>query len=238
VAKGRAKKKSGGKKDRGPALLTLVPEAIERYAMAHTTPLPPLLEELITVTHEKMGGQRARMLSGQLEGTLLQMLVAALGAKRVLEVGTFTGFAAQMMAAALPDGGELVTCDLDPDAIEIARGFFERSPKGHKITLREGPALETMRALEPGFDLVFIDADKGNYINYYEEALRLLAPGGLIVVDNVLWSGRVLDPKDDNDRAIVAFNEHVSRDERVSQVVLTVRDGVMLVRRKQASPEE
>ncbi len=239
MAKGRAKKKkSGAKKDRGQTLLTLVPEQIERYAMAHTAALPPLLEELIAVTHEKMGEPRARMLSGQLEGTLLQTLVAALGARRVLEVGTFTGFAAQMMAAALPDDGELITCDVDPNAIEIARSFFERSPHGHKMNLREGPALETMRLLEPGFDLIFIDADKGNYINYYEEALRLLAPNGIIAVDNVLWRGRVLNPKDDNDRAIVAFNEHVSRDERVSQVVLTVRDGVMLVRRKQASPEE
>jgi len=212
-------------------LLTLVPEEIERYAMAHTTPLPPLLEELVGVTQERFG-QRARMLSGQLEGTLLQMLIASMGARRVLEIGTFTGFAAQMMAAALPDGGELITCDIDPEAIEVARSFFERSPHGRKISLREGPALETMRSLEPGFDLVFIDADKENYIKYYEQTLPLLAPNGLIVVDNVLWSGRVLDPKDDSDRAIVAFNDHIARDERVTQVILTVRDGVMLIRKK------
>ena len=212
-------------------LLTLVPEEIERYAMVHTTPLPALLDELIATTQERLGEQ-ARMLSGQLEGTLLQLLVASLGARRVLEIGTFTGFSAQMMAAALPDDGELITCDINPKAIEIAKGYFERSPHGRKIKLREGPALETMQSLEPGFDLVFIDADKTNYINYYEEALRLLAPGGLIAVDNVLWSGRVLAPKDENDHAIVAFNEHVSRDERVTQVMLTLRDGVMLVRKK------
>ena len=211
-------------------LLTLVPEEIERYAMAHTTPLPPLLEELIAVTQERFGGQ-ARMLSGQLEGTLLQVLIASMGARRVIEIGTFTGFAAQMMAAALPDDGELITCDVDPKAIEVARSYFSRSPHGHKISLREGPALETMRTLEPGFDLAFIDADKENYINYYEQALPLLAPDGLIAVDNVLWSGRVLDPEDDNDRAIVAFNEHVAGDERVTQVILTIRDGVMLVRK-------
>ncbi len=212
-------------------MLTLVPEEIERYAMAHSTPLPPLLEELTAVTQEKLG-PLARMLSGQLEGTLLQMLIAATGAQRVLEVGMFTGFSAQMMAAALPDDGELVTCEIDPKAVEIARGFFARSPHGDKIRIAEGPALESMKALEPGFDLVFIDADKENYINYYEEALRLLSPRGTVVVDNVLWSGRVLDPKDERDRAIVAFNEHVSRDQRVTQVVLTVRDGVMLVRRR------
>lgn len=212
-------------------LLTLVPEEIERYAMAHTTALPPLLDELIAVTQERFG-QRARMLSGQLEGTLLQLLIASMGARRVLEIGTFTGFAAQMMAAALPDDGELITCDVDPKAIEVARSFFERSPHGRRISLRGGPALETIRSLEPGFDLVFIDADKENYVNYYEATLPLLAPDGLIVVDNVLWSGRVLDPKDDSDRAIVAFNDHIARDERVSQVILTVRDGVMLIRKR------
>jgi caffeoyl-CoA O-methyltransferase len=211
-------------------LLTLVPDEIELYAMAHTTPLPQLLQELITVTQERFG-QRARMLSGQLEGTLLQMLIGSAGARRVLEIGTFTGFAAQMMAAALPDDGELITCDIDPEAIGVARSYFARSPHGRRISLREGSALETMRSLDPGFDLIFIDADKVNYINYYEEALRLLAPDGLIVVDNVLWSGRVLEPKSDDDRAIVAFNEHVARDQRVIQVILTVRDGVMLARR-------
>jgi len=231
MARERAKAAAPRRRSRRAGLLTLVPEPIERYAMAHTTPLPPLLEELIAVTEEQLGGQ-ARMLSGQMEGTLLQTLVAALGARRVLEIGTFTGFSAQMMAAALSEDGELVTCDLDPKAITIAGTFFGRSPHGHKISLREGPALETMRSLEPGFDLVFIDADKENYINYYEEALRLLSPNGLIAVDNVLWSGRVLDPKEESDRAIVAFNEHVAADDRVSQVVLTVRDGLMLVRKR------
>jgi len=217
--------------DRERSLLTLVPEPIERYAMAHTTPLPALLEELIEVTHERFG-QQARMLSGQLEGTLLQMLIATMKARRVLEIGTFTGFAAQMMAAALPEGGELITCDIDQKAIEVARNFLDRSPHGHKISLREGPALETMRSLEPAFDLVFIDADKESYIAYYEEALRLLSPAGLIAVDNVLWSGRVLNPNEESDRAIVAFNGHVSRDDRVTNVILTVRDGLMLVRRR------
>jgi caffeoyl-CoA O-methyltransferase len=210
--------------------LTLVPEAIEEYAAAHSTPLPPVLEELIAETKEKMGGL-ALMLSGQLEGTLLQMLVAATGGRRVLEIGTFTGFSAQMMAAALPDDGRLITCDVDPKALAIARSYFARSPHGGKIAVREGPALETLATLDGPFDFVFIDADKTNYIAYYEAALGLLAPNGLIAIDNVLWSGRVLDPQDDNDSAIVAFNEHVQRDERVTNVILTVRDGVMLVRR-------
>ena len=210
--------------------VTLVPEEIEAYAAAHTTPLPPLLDELAAAMQERFGGL-STMLSGQTVGTLLQMLLFASNAKRVLEIGMFTGLSAQMMAAALPDDGRVITCDVYPKAIETAKEFFARGPYAHKIEVREGPALETMKTLAPGFDLVFIDADKGNYVHYYEAALPLLAPRGIIAVDNVLWSGRVLDPQSDDDRAIVAFNDHVAADPRVTQVMLTVRDGVTLIRR-------
>ena len=212
--------------------LTLVHDDVEAYAAAHSTPLPALLEELTATTQTEMGGL-ARMISGQLEGTLLQTILFAMNAKRVLEIGMFTGFSAQMMAAALPDDGRLITCDINPKTIAIAKSFFARSPHGHKIEVREGPALETMKALEPGFDLIFIDADKGNYIHYYDAALPLLAPRGIIAVDNVLWSGKVLDPKDPDDHAIVAFNQYVHDDARVSKVMLTVRDGLTLIRRAQ-----
>jgi caffeoyl-CoA O-methyltransferase len=212
--------------------LTLIPDEIEAYAAAHTTPLPPLLQELVETTQRELP-DRATMLSGQIEGTLLQMLVAMSGARRVLEIGMFTGFSAQMMAAALPDDGRLVTCDIEPKHIEIAQRFFARSPNGHKIDVREGPALDTLKTLEPrSFDLVFIDADKRNYINYYEAALPLLADNGTIAVDNVLWSGNVLDPQQPDDHAIVAFNDHVRADTRVTCVMLTVRDGLTLIRRK------
>lgn len=209
----------------------IVPEEIEEYARAHTTPLPPLLKELVSVTEKEMEGLSG-MLSGKLEGTFLQMLVASLGAKRVLEIGMFTGFSAQMMAAALPEDGELITCDVNPRAIEIAKEYFARSPHGGKITVMEGPALETLKSLAGTFDLVFIDADKENYVNYYEAALPLLSVNGLIVVDNVLWSGRVLKPETEQDSAIVEFNRHVQADDRVTNVVLTVRDGVMLIRKR------
>jgi caffeoyl-CoA O-methyltransferase len=208
----------------------MINEQVEAFAAAHTTPLTPLLEELVAET-ERAFGERAGMLSGVLVGTLLQTLIAASGARRVLEIGMFTGFSAQMMAAALSDDGRIVTCDVDPKAITFAKGYFERSPHGHKIDVREGPALDTLRTLEPGFDFVFIDADKGNYVHYYEAALGLLTPGGIIAVDNVLWSGRVLDPKAPDDHAIAAFDAHVRADARVSQVLLTVRDGVMVIRR-------
>ena len=204
---------------------------IERFAAEHTTPLPPLLVELVAET-EREFGERAGMLSGPLVGTLLQTLVWATGARRVLEIGMFTGFSAQMMAAALPDDGRLITCDVDPKAIAFAKRYFGRSEHGHKIEVREGPALETMRLLEPPFDLVFIDADKGNYINYYEAGLPLLSERGLIVADNVLWSGRVVEPKEPDDHAIVAFDAHIRRDGRVSCVLLPVRDGLMVVRRR------
>jgi caffeoyl-CoA O-methyltransferase len=205
------------------------PDGIEEYAAAHSTPLPRLLEELSKATQERTGAL-AGMLSGQLVGLLLQTLVVATRARRVLEVGMFTGFSAQMMAAALPDDGRIITCDVSEKAIGIAKEFYARSPHGHKIEVREGPALDTMMTLEGPFELIFIDADKGNYVNYYETALPLLAPAGIIAVDNVLWSGRVLDPKEPDDHAIVAFNQHVAADARTANVILTVRDGVMLVR--------
>jgi caffeoyl-CoA O-methyltransferase len=204
---------------------------LEAYAEAHSEPLPALLQELIEETQREFG-ERATMLSGQLEGTLLQTLVRLSGARRVLEIGMFTGFSAQMMAAALPDDGRLITCDVDPKAIAIAKKYFARNPDSRKIEVREGPALETIKSLQAPFDLVFIDADKSNYTNYYEAVLPLLAPDGLIAVDNVLWSGRVLDPKERDDQAIVDFNAHVRADQRVVCTMLTVRDGLSLIRRR------
>ena len=209
-------------------MLTLVPQEIEEYAVRHTTPLPAHLAELARYTAGRDDGM---MLSGPIEGTLLQMLVWALGAHRVLEVGCFTGFSAQMMAAALPDNGRLVTCEIDPGNAEVAREYFDRGPDGHKIEIRLGPAIQTMESLKGPFDLIFIDADKTPYVDYYERAMDLLADHGIIAVDNVLWSGRVLDPKSDSDRALATFNDRVAADTRVRQVILTVRDGLMLVRK-------
>ena len=204
---------------------------LEDYASAHSTPLPPLLQELVAETEREMG-LRAAMLSGHVQGSFLQTLVASLRATRVLEIGMFTGCTALMMAEALPEDGRLITCEIDPAAISFARRFFERSQHGGKIEVREGPALETLRSLEGPFEFVFIDADKGNYVNYYEAALPLLSDGGLIVADNVLWMGQVLDPQSDDARAIVAFSEHVTRDERVVNVLINIRDGLMLIRRR------
>ena len=164
--------------------LTLVSPEIEKYAVEHTSPLPGHLEELTRFTYDEMSSPG--MLSGPIEGTLLQFLAWATGARRVLEIGCFTGFSAQMMAAALPDGGTVVTCEIDPEVAKVAREHFDKSPDGHKIDLRVGPALETLASLDGPFDLVFIDADKVQYLDYYELSLGMLSDRGIIAVDNVL----------------------------------------------------
>ena len=210
----------------------LVSGAIEAYAAAHTTVPGALLDELEAYT--KAHCPNPQMLTGAIEGRLLAILVAITGAKRVLEVGCYTGYSALSMAGALPADGTLLTLDRNPDTAKIAQSFFDRSPSGGKITLRLGDALDTLRGLpaEPTFDLAFLDADKENYTNYYELILPRLRAGGLLVADNVLWSGRVLKPEKDTDRAIVSFNTHVKNDPRVEQVLLTVRDGILIVRKQ------
>ena len=208
-------------------MITLVPEEIELYAVDHTSSLPANLEELTAVTYDTM--DVPQMLSGPIEGTMLQFLIRAIGATRVIDVGTFTGFSAQMMAAALPDDGVVVTCEYDAKHAEVAREHFGKSAHGHKIDLRLGPALDTLNSLDGPYDLVFIDAEKTEYIDYYERALELLSDRGFIAVDNVLWGGRVLDPQSESDRAIAAFNDHVRQDSRVRHVLLPIRDGVMLI---------
>jgi caffeoyl-CoA O-methyltransferase len=206
-----------------------ISDSLEDYATRLTTPLPPLLDELKVLSWEQYGGRT--IVSGEIAGMLLKFLVASLRARRVLEIGMFTGFSALIMASALPEDGELITCDMNPTMEEVAKSYFARSPHGKKIQVRMGPALETLKTLDGPFDLIFIDADKDNYIAYYERSLELLAPGGLIAVDNTLWYGHVLDPQSDSDRYVVAFNEHVQNDPRVENVVLTVRDGITLIRK-------
>ncbi|MEY2483205.1 MAG: caffeoyl-CoA O-methyltransferase [Verrucomicrobiota bacterium] len=204
--------------------------AVEQFARDHTEPESDLHVRLREETYRVM--DRPQMQVDVIEGRFLKMLVRLTGARTVLEIGMFTGYSALMMAEGLPDDGRLITCEVDPKAEEIARRYFSASPHGSKIAIRMGPALETIKTLSGPLDLVFIDADKANYSNYYEAALPLLKPGGLIIADNVLWSGRVLDPKDGDDHAIVAFNRMVQSDPRVENVCLTVRDGMMLARKR------
>jgi caffeoyl-CoA O-methyltransferase len=210
--------------------LTLVPESIEEYAANHTDLPSAIFEKLREETYSKMS--LPQMQVGRIEGTFLKLLVRLCRAKRVLEVGMFTGYSGLMMAEGLPDDGELITCDVDPKAEVMAKRYFAQSPHGKKIHIRMGPALETIKKLKGPIDMVFIDADKENYPKYYDAVLPLLRKGGLLVADNVLWSGRVLDPKEETDRAIVEFNDKVAKDTRVEKVLLTVRDGMMLAVKK------
>ncbi len=213
-------------------MIPIIPKPLDDYCVAHTTRPDPLLDELAAYTRAHC--QFPQMLTGPVEGRFLKMLVQVTDARRVLEIGTYTGYSALSMAAGLPADGTIITCDIDPETTRIAQSFWARSPDGGKIELILGPALETIRALpaDMQFDFVFLDADKENYVNYYEAVLPRLKPGGLLAADNTLWSGKVLAPKEKSDHAMVAFNTRVTRDPRVEHVLLSVRDGVMLVRKR------
>ena len=213
----------------------LVTAAAEAYAAAHTTQQPPELVALEAQTKAEL--QSPQMLSGSVEGRLLELLVHATQARLVLELGTFSGYGTLAMAAGLAPGGRIVTCESSLEHAEFARRHIEASSYASRVDLRVGPALETIETLEGPIDLVFIDADKAGYRAYYEAVLPKLSEHGLIAVDNTLWSGRVFaqsgDDSDDT-RALVAFNDHIAEDPRVVCVMLTVRDGVTLIRRAPA----
>jgi predicted O-methyltransferase YrrM len=194
-------------------------------------------EAFARLRQETAGMPMARMQISPEQGQFLALLVELIGARRVLEIGTFTGYSALWMASALPDDGRLICCDLSEDWTAIARRYWREAGLEDRIELRLAPALETLDALvqeghRGSFDLAFIDADKGNYLNYYERCLVLLRPGGLIAVDNTLWSGSVADPSDhDEDTvAIRAFNERLHRDARVTLSLVPIGDGLTLAR--------
>jgi caffeoyl-CoA O-methyltransferase len=209
----------------------IVNEPVEEYAAEHTTPIAELFERLAEETRAKTTAPQ--MMVGRIEGQFLARLVRLTGAKRILELGTFTGYSSISMASELPDDGQIITCDIDPEATAIARRYMDESGFGDKIDIRLGPALETIEALEGPFDLVFIDADKPNYKAYYEAVLPKLAENGVLIADNVLWSGRVVEEGgDESTLAIKDFNEHVASDDRVVSVMLSVRDGMTLVQKR------
>lgn len=205
---------------------------IEAYAQHHSQPESPIRRALREATEQTR--EDAVMVVGPLEGAFLQMVTQLVGARRVLEIGTYTGYSALCFAEALPEDGTVMTCEIDEEVAAMARRYFAQSPAGRKIDIRLGPALETMRALTGPFDVIFIDADKTNYLNYYRHALHLLSPHGVILIDNVLWSGEVLKqpPPDERTAAIQELNRTVASDPRVTAVLVTIRDGLLVVRRK------
>ena len=209
----------------------ILPEEIDGYAERHTTPQPELLAELAAETRATL--ECPQMLTGPVEGRFLQTLVFATLAKRVLEIGTYSGYSSLSMVAGLPPDGHIDTCELRAEHAELARRYIERAGETERITVHVGPALETVRRLDGPWDLVFVDADKTGYADYYEAVLPKLAPRGLIVLDNMLQNGRVVSEPEANEstRAIVELNERLASDPRVTAVLLTVRDGVTLVRR-------
>ncbi len=213
------------------SMTDIVDPALEAYATEHTTAPPRFLEQLaddLRATLEFPG-----MMVGRLEGRFLEMLTFALGARSVLEIGTFGGYSSLSMAAGLAPEGRIITCELSPVHAEFARRHIAASPYAGRIDVMVGPAIQTIATLDGPFDLVFIDADKASYLDYFEAVLPKLAPRGLIAADNTLWSGRILDPDDTSEDTVALrrFNEALAADLRVVAVQTTVRDGVTLIRR-------
>jgi caffeoyl-CoA O-methyltransferase len=213
--------------------LGLSPE-LHTYLVAHGPPADPVLESLAQETRAL--GPIAIMQVAPEQGALLTMLVRLCGARRVVEIGTFTGYSALCLARGLPDGGSMLCCDTSEEWTAIAKRHWEKAGVAEKIELRIAPAIETLRALPktPHIDLAFIDADKVSYVDYYEEILARMGPGGLILVDNVLWGGAVVNPDstDANTAAIRRFNDHVAADRRVESVMLPISDGLTFARKR------
>lgn len=201
------------------------------YAEQHSSQESKLLKKINRDTHAHV--LMPRMLSGHLQGRILATFSHMLRPKAVLEIGTYTGYSALCMAEGLQEGGELHTIDINEELEEKVKGFFEESPFSHCIHYHIGQALDIIPGLQKSWDLVFIDADKINYAAYYDLTIEQLRPGGFIIADNVLWSGKVIGPKTDKDtEAIRAFNKKVQDDDRVENVLFPVRDGLMVVRKK------
>jgi caffeoyl-CoA O-methyltransferase len=216
-----------------PKSFHLSPE-IHRYIVDHGTKPDAVQQALIEET-SKLGGISMMQIAPE-QGAFMTIFARSIGAKRAIEVGTFTGYSALCLARGLPDDGQLICCDVSEDWTAVGRPYWEKAGVAEKIDLRIAPAIETLSAIDEdgAFDLAFIDADKTGYAAYFEELLRLLRPGGVILVDNVLWNGSVIDPEkcDESTEAIRAFNDRVATDERVDTVMLPISDGLTLLRKR------
>lgn len=214
--------------------MEFLPEAIDEYVGKHSDKESDLLSRLNRETHQKV--LMPRMLSGHVQGRVLSMLSHMIQPKRILEIGTYTGYSALCMAEGLAEDGELITLDKNEEIEEMVRGYFKESGFENSIDYRIGNAMSLIPDIQGPFDLVFIDADKKNYLNYYNLVLEKVRIGGFIIADNVLWSGKVVqtDKKIDSDtQAMIDFNRSVQEDNRVENVLFPIRDGLMVVRRKQ-----
>tara|TARA_R110002124_G_scaffold48026_3_gene142166 strand:- start:1005 stop:1664 length:660 start_codon:yes stop_codon:yes gene_type:complete len=217
------------KKHRDKSIVQITDPNIDTYSEEHTTSESEDIQNLIKSSDDEL--QYIDMLSGRVVGQLLKMIVKISGAKRILEIGTFTGYSAIMMAEALPEYGELITLEMNLRYQKLAQKHFDLSEAGDKINMIKGNAQHTIKELQGKFDLVYLDGDKLRYEFYYEQVMPLLNSGGLIIADNVLWDGTVLDPEDEKAKVIAAFNKMVAEDGQVEQVLLPIRDGVNVIRK-------
>ena len=217
------------KKHRDKPIVQIINPKIEEYSHKYTTPESEDAQELIRSSDKAL--EFIDMLSGKVVGQFLKMMVKLTGAKRILEVGTFTGYSALMMAEALPEDGEVITIEMNFKYQEIAQDHFDKYKAGEKIKMIKGNAQDLINRLDGEFDLVFLDGDKLQYPFYFEACLPLIKSGGVIIADNVLWDGTVLNPEDEKAQAINEFNRLVAENSYVEQVLLTVRDGITIIRK-------
>lgn len=213
--------------------MEFIDQKLDDYVCQHTTEEDNLLKELNRQTHLKV--LQPRMLSGHFQGRFLSMISNMIQPTSILEIGTYTGYSALCLAEGLKKGGKLTTIDKNPELEEFVRNFFKKSAYNENIEFVIADAMEYIPSINQSFDLVFIDADKGNYLNYYKLVIDMIPSGGYILADNVLWSGKVIDEKSMNDKdtkAIMEFNQFVMNDCRVENVLLPIRDGLFLMRKK------
>lgn len=210
-----------------------IPEDLDEYVVAHSEDEPKLLQQLTRETYQKI--LQPRMLSGHYQGRVLSMISKLVNPKNILEIGTYTGYSALCLAEGMQTSGELHTIDIDEELYDFQRKYFDKSDYRKQIVQHLGNALEIIPELDHNFDLVFIDADKENYSNYFEIIIDKLNPGGIILSDNVLWSGKVLESKfkkeDTSTPALIAYNKLLKEDKRVETVVLPIRDGLTISRK-------
>jgi len=210
--------------------MDFLPEQLEMYIEAHTRDESSVLKELKRETYQKV--LSPRMLSGHLQGQVLRMLSLMIKPERILEIGTFTGYSAICLSEGLAPTGELHTIDINEELKPIVTSYFEKAGIQDKVKYHIGNAIEIIPKLDFAFDIVFIDADKENYSNYFDLVINKVRPGGYIIADNVLWSGKVIEPNPDEEtKAIMSFNDKVQSDERVENVLVPVRDGLMVMRK-------
>ncbi|NVK63903.1 MAG: class I SAM-dependent methyltransferase [Flavobacteriales bacterium] len=213
--------------------MEFISQELDDYVCAHTEKEPELLYELNRRTHLEV--LQPRMLSGQFQGRVLSMLSHMIRPKNILEIGTYTGYSALCLAEGMQEGGKIVTLDKNEELEDLITEFFERAGLAESIDFRVGNAMEIVPTLEEQFDLVFIDADKRNYGNYYDMVIDRMPSGGYILLDNVLWSGKVVEEVDPNDIdtvELIALNKRLQEDDRVQNVLLPIRDGLTILRKK------